>query len=269
MNQQTINILIWASPLIVGGIIAAVNSEGVNDTTEKAEAWSRRTQSKVSTKRSSLNRYLINPVLYTIVLFSNWTDSFTHRGVKNGVRVSATLYLIAAWCFLIYAALTIAVFLIIGAIIIFIIFKVLVNSNDDVKRGFEKGQSIFNSNKQNDHEDISENVGKTEIYSGGSFTGSMVGYIENDKVYHGGVFTGTMVGYIKGDDIYSGGDFTGTKVGYLKGKDVFRGGDFTGTMIGYIDTDEIYAGGTYTGTKVGYTKGGRRIDGAAALLLLL
>jgi hypothetical protein len=40
-------------------------------------------------------------------------------------------------------------------------------------------------------------------------------------------------------------------------------------MIGYIDGNEIYAGGTFSGTQVGYKKDGRRIEGAAALLLLL
>lgn len=92
MNQETINILIWILPLLVGGIIAAVNSEDINNTTEKAEAWTRQTQSQVSKKKTLLNRYLINPVLFTIVFFSDWTDSFKHRGVKNGVRVAATLY---------------------------------------------------------------------------------------------------------------------------------------------------------------------------------
>lgn len=269
MTQETTNIILLLTPLAIGGIIAVVNAEEVNDTTEKAESWVRKTQSSVALKKGWFSRFIANPVLWLIVKFSDWTDDFTHRGLKNGMRIAATLYLIAAWCFLIYAALMIAVFLIIGAIVIYIVFKVLVNSNDDVKRGYEKGQSVFNSNNQNRQEDETDSSGKIEIYSGGSFSGKMVGYIENNKVYQGGVFSGTLVGYIEGDDIYRGGDFTGTKVGYLKGKDVYRGGDFTGTMIGYIDTDEIFSGGTFSGTKVGYTKGGRRIEGAAALLLLL
>lgn len=142
MNPETINIFIWISPVIIGGIIAAVNSEEINNTTEKAEAWTRKKQSNVSKKENLLSRYLINPVLYTLVVFSDWTDSFAHRGVKNGVRVAATLYLIAAWSFLIYAAFMIAVFLVIGAVVIYIVFKVLVNSNDDIKQGFEKGRRI-------------------------------------------------------------------------------------------------------------------------------
>jgi hypothetical protein len=269
MNQEAINFLLWILPLLIGGIIAAINSDSVNETTEKAESWTRRTQTNVSARNSWFYQYITNPVLWTIVKFCDWTDSFTHRGLKNGVRVAATLYLIAAWCFLIYAAFMIAVFLIIGAVIIYIVFKVLVNSDEDVKQGYEKGRSVFNLKNQNVQADADDHAGQTLIYSGGSFSGEMVGYIEYDKVYQGGVFSGTLVGYIKGDDIYGGGDFTGTKIGYLKGKDVYKGGDFTGEMIGYIDGNEIYAGGTFSGTQVGYTKDGRRIEGAAALLLLL
>ena len=108
MRPETIRLILMIVPLIVGGIIAALNSEEINNVTEKAEAWTRQTQSKISKKKTLLNRYLINPVLYTLVVFSDWTDSFTHRGVKNGVRVAATLYVIAAWCFLIYAAFMIS-----------------------------------------------------------------------------------------------------------------------------------------------------------------
>jgi hypothetical protein len=149
MNQETINILIWVSPLIIGGIIAAVNSDDINNATEKAEAWTRKTQSKVSKKKNLLNRYLINPVLYTLVVFSNWTDSFKHCGIKNGVRVAATLYLIAAWCFLIYAAFMVVLFLVITAVVIYVAIVVigaLLNgsntANNDFRTSFEKGRRI-------------------------------------------------------------------------------------------------------------------------------
>jgi len=149
MNQETINIILLISPLVIGGIIAAINSNGVNDTTEKIEAWTRRTQTNVLTKDSWFYRYIINPILWTIVKFSDWTDSFTHRGIKNGVRIAATLYLIAAWCFLIYAVFMVALIIAIAAVVIYIIFKVLINSNEDVKRGFEKGKNIFSSKEKN------------------------------------------------------------------------------------------------------------------------
>ncbi|MBZ0092036.1 MAG: hypothetical protein K8F27_07430 [Sulfuricellaceae bacterium] len=109
MNQATINALILVSPLVVGGAIAAINSNGINDTTENIEAWTRRTQTNVSAKRGWFYRYVLNPILWVLVKFSDWSDSFAHRGAKNGIRTTAALYLITAWCFLIYVAVAIIV----------------------------------------------------------------------------------------------------------------------------------------------------------------
>jgi hypothetical protein len=153
MNQQTITILFWISPILTGGIIAALNSEGVNNATEKAEAWVLRNQENASKKKGILDRYLINPVLYTVVIFIAWTDSFTHRGIKNGARVAATLYLIAAWCFLLYTAFMIALFLAIMAVVIYVVYKILVvvfkvavNTNTDDAIGYQAGRAIINTN---------------------------------------------------------------------------------------------------------------------------
>lgn len=171
MNQETINILILISPLLIGGIIAAINTDSVNDKTEEAEAWTRRTQTNVSTKSSWYYRYIINPVLWTIVKFSDWTDSFTHRGIKNGVRVAATLYLIAGWCFIIYVAFMIIVTLVIGAVVIYIIFKILANSNEDVKRGYEKGRNVYNSNKRDNSNNSEETkYDNKNMNQGGTFS---------------------------------------------------------------------------------------------------
>lgn len=142
MTQETLNIILLLSPLVIGGIIAAINADGVNNTTEKAEAWTRRTQTNTSLKDGWFSRYIANPILWIIIKFSDWTDGFKHRGLKNGTRVAATLYLLAAWCFIIYAALMIAVVLVIVGVILYIVFNVLINSNEDVKKGYERGRRI-------------------------------------------------------------------------------------------------------------------------------
>lgn len=96
MTQETINILLLITPLVIGGIIAVINADEVNNATEKAEAWVRKTQTNLGTKKGWFSRYITNPVLWMIVKFSDWTDGFEHRGLKNGTRVTATLYLLAA-----------------------------------------------------------------------------------------------------------------------------------------------------------------------------
>ncbi len=189
MNQETINILVLVSPLIGGGIIAFINTNSVNELTEKVEAWIRRTQTNVSAKSSWFYNYIVNPILWIIVKFSDWTDSFAHRGLKNGMRVAATLYLIAAWCFLIYAAFMIAVMLVIGAVVIYVIFRILVNSNGEVKRGYEKRPTVFNSKNQNRKEETTDYVGVKgkKIYSGTNwFNEELKGRVDDDgNIYRG------------------------------------------------------------------------------------
>jgi hypothetical protein len=142
MTKETLNILFLLSPLLIGGIIAIINIDEVNDSTEKAEEWTRKTQSKVSIKNGWFSRYISNPILWIIVKFSDWTDDFTHRGLKNGIRVAATLYLIGVWLYLLFFAFMVIVTLAIIAVVIYIVFKVLLNTNDDVKQSYEKGRRI-------------------------------------------------------------------------------------------------------------------------------
>lgn len=143
MTQETLNTLVFISPLIVGGIIAAINGEATNNATENAEAWARRAQANISSKTGWLNGYILNPILWMIVKFSDWTDSFSHRGLKNGARIAATLYLIAAWCLILYFAIMATVMLVITGVIIYLLFKILINSNDDIKKSYEKGRRII------------------------------------------------------------------------------------------------------------------------------
>jgi len=143
MKQETINIILLLSPLVIGGIIAAVNAEGVNNTTEKAEAWTRKTQANVGSKNGWFSRYIANPILWLIVKFSDWTDNFAHRGLKNGTRVAATIYLIGIWCYLLVVAFMVIAVIAIGIFVIYIVLKVLFKSDDDVRDGYEKGRRIF------------------------------------------------------------------------------------------------------------------------------
>ena len=133
MTQEMKYILILISPLVLGGIIAAFNAKSINTGTERVETWLRRRQANVIIKRGWFYRFIIIPVLWLIVKFCDWTDSFSHGGLKNGIRVAATIYLIAVWCFLIYAALVLIVVLAMGALAIYIAIKIISNSNSQNK----------------------------------------------------------------------------------------------------------------------------------------
>jgi len=143
MRNETLYYLLLLSPLMIGGIIAAINSEDVNTTTEKAEAWTRRAQANVSTKRGWFSRYIANPVLWLIVQFCNWTDDFAHHGLKNGIRVAATIYLIGIWCYLLFVALVFILVIAFVILALYVVFSIMGSSDSSTSQSFEKGKRII------------------------------------------------------------------------------------------------------------------------------
>jgi hypothetical protein len=212
MKKETLNLILLLTPLIIGGIIAAVNAEAVNDTTEKAEEWTRKTQKSTSRKEGWLSRYITNPILWIIVKFCDWTDNFIHRGLKNGARVAATLYLIAVVVYLLVALFVIFVALAIGAIVLYVVFKVLINSNDDVRQGYEKGVNAFQNTNQRQH-DIPDMVGirGQKIYSGTNWLNEeLKGRVDDEGNIYSGTnwFSEEKIGRIdKEGTIYKGTSF--------------------------------------------------------------
>jgi hypothetical protein len=54
LTTETLNNILLLSPLLIGGIIGAFNSEIVNNTAEKVEVWTGKTHSNVAVKRGWL-----------------------------------------------------------------------------------------------------------------------------------------------------------------------------------------------------------------------
>lgn len=238
MNPETLRIILLLSPLVIGGIIAAINSDGTNNATENAESWTRKTQSKTSLSNSKFSRYIANPILWLIVKFCDWTDAFTHRGLKNGTRVAATLYLVAAWCFILYAAFMIAVVLVIAAVILYVVFQALINSSDDVKQGYEKGKRIIGSTRPGTRINQETGVIQKEGMFGYTDTDERIDP-ETGKVQKKGLFgwndTGTKVdqetGSIQKEGIFGYND-TESRINPDTGIIEKKG------LIGWIETDE-------------------------------
>lgn len=143
MEQTTINTIILLFPLLIGGVIALINNDAVNSFSEKIENWTRLKHKKVANKNAWFSRFIMNPVLWAIVKFFDWTDSMTNRGLKNALRIVAILYFIAAWVLILYTALAFILALAIAILLGYIMIKILVNSNGDFKRNFEKGKRIM------------------------------------------------------------------------------------------------------------------------------
>jgi len=222
MTKETLNTILFITPLVIGGIIAAINAESANLTIENAVAWTRKTQTKTSIKKDWFSRLIANPILWIIVRLSDSTEDFSNRGIKNGMRIAATLYIIAAWCYILYTALIIAVVIVIAGVILYVVFKVLINSNEDIKRGFEKGQGVLNSNTQGKQEDVNDFSGLKgkKIYSGTNwFNEELKGRVDDEgNIYKGtNWFNEEKIGRIDEDgNILAGTSFLNeTKVGRI------------------------------------------------------
>src|SRR5262249_21962398 len=122
MSPQTLNVFWLLLPLLLGGVVAAVNSTRINALTEFVEAKARARRSQAAARTGFVYRYVLYPPLWSIVKFSDWTDGFAHRGLKNGARVSATLYLIGLWVVILYMA---AIFVLAIAIVVGFLYFLL------------------------------------------------------------------------------------------------------------------------------------------------
>jgi len=130
MSQINWYSMLWLLPLLIGAAVAAFNKDRINEMTESIEARFRGWKQKTAGRDGFLFRYVLNPLLWTIVKFFDWTDGFAHRGLKNGVRVATTLYLIALWLLLLYSAIVIAIMIAMVLAGLFIVGKILSASSD-------------------------------------------------------------------------------------------------------------------------------------------
>ena len=255
MTQSLIIIIISLIPLVLAGIIAIMNSEAVNNTTEKVESLIRRVQGSVAQKSNWFSRFVASPILWLIVLFFNWTDGFNHRGLKNGARVAITFYLMAIWIFILYAAFIFIVVLGIFLFLMYIAYKVLIDSNES-NEGINK--------LRNPKESELLGIRGKKIYSGTNFFNEeLAGRVDED----GNIYSGTnwlnenKIGRIdEGGTIYHGtNSMNEKKVGRIDEDGIIHKGSnwFTEEKTGRIDEDgNVYKGSSwFNEEKTGRTEG--------------
>jgi len=241
MSDETLNMLLLLTPLIIGGIIALVNHDKTNDITENVESWFRKKHAKSRLKSNKLNNYIISPILWVIVKFSDWTDSFSHRGLKNGVRTTSVLYLIAACLFLLIFSFTFLIVLAFSIALLYFAFKVLINSENGSGQTY---RTILNSSQK--QQNTLENVGARgkKVYAGSNwFNEELKGRVDED----GNIYTGTnffnedKIGRIDEEGtIYKGSSFFNEeKVGRIDDKgSLYKGSNwFTEEKKGRVSED--------------------------------
>jgi uncharacterized membrane protein len=252
MRPETIRLILFITPMVIGGIIAAINNSRVNTSTEMAEDWVRRTQKYFSVKKNWFARYLFYPLFWAVVFFFNWSDSLTHQGIKNGIRVAATLYILAAWCFLIYLIVFVAftiVAIVIVLVVIYFILTTILSSSDNTsgfRQGFEKGKTLAGFSGKKNENSVIDNVGLKgkNVYSGTNwFNEELAGRVDKEgNIYKGtNWFSEEKIGRIDSDgNIYSGSNFFNEEsVGRIdKEGNLYKGSNwFIEEKTGRIDKD--------------------------------
>lgn len=101
-DGNALGVVLLVAPLVVAALIAAFNLDASNSATEPIEAWLRARQRLTAAKPGSFQRYVVHPPPWAIVKGCDWTDGFSHRGLKSGTRVAFTLYLVGVWLFVLY-----------------------------------------------------------------------------------------------------------------------------------------------------------------------
>ncbi len=269
MTQETRNIvysiLLLVTPIVIGGLVAVINSKGLNGTIEKIETWVRRWQQGTAQKRGRFSKYIINPILWTIIKFCDWTNDIAHRGLKNGLRVTTTLYAVAVWLLILYVA-SIVVVVIIGMIVVLWVLGLILKFKDIID-GTEPGRDSSNNTRRGMHDGYSEEketlVGKeyTQYYDK---NGNTIATEEVKERLFGGKYVqcydkdGNEIGTKELKEKFFGGKYVqqndedGNEVGTSETKEKFFGGKYTehydtnGNTIGTSEKKEGFFGGKFT-----------------------
>jgi uncharacterized membrane protein len=221
-------------PVIAGAIIAALNSDTSNGATERVEAWVRQRQQGTSGSAGWFKRYVFNPLLWTIVKFCDWTDGFTHRGLKNGTRVAAALYIVALWLFALYVAVVVVIAVVIMAIALYVALKIIGSMGDSDRSEVRRSSAL----------DVARRMrGSVSYEKTGVFSEEETGRTdESGRIFRKtGVFSEDEAGRIdeEGRTFEKTGIFSEEEVGRTDadGRVFVKTGIFTEEEVGRVDED--------------------------------
>ncbi|NTW89220.1 MAG: hypothetical protein HGB26_08950 [Desulfobulbaceae bacterium] len=252
-NPNWLGIVIFLTPLVIGGVIAALNSDNINDATEKIEAWIREKQAACAAKTGKVFRFAITPPLTLIVKFSDWTDSFENRGWKNGARVAITLYLVGLWLFLIYFAVTFVVAMFLVVVGFIVVFKLIDFFSGDSDSHVTTTTTYYRPSRREEKELPSIGVRGQRVFTGTNFFNEeLAGRVDNDgNIYKGSnFFNEEKIGRIDDDgNIFKGTNlFNEEKVGRIdEDGNIHKGSNwFTEEKVGRMDKDgNVYQGSNF------------------------
>lgn len=123
-NQEFI--LYVSIPLIIGGIIALINNEGINARINGLSNWLIEAKKRNTTKSHWFNRYLKKPVFWIFEIYLGWTADLSHGGLQSGIRLAMFIYISICWLALLVALAFFAIQLVIIGFVLYLVYLLLV-----------------------------------------------------------------------------------------------------------------------------------------------
>jgi hypothetical protein len=254
MNNYQIFLL---SPLIIGSFIAIINNESINNFTEKIEAWIRKVQINVYGSSSFITNWFVRPVFWVLVQFHNWTDRMNSRGLKNGIRITASLYFLLL---AIYIAVAIG-FVAMMAILVFYGFLFVMRfmgngESNSTSGGFDLGGSIFSSGGHSKKENSLFGKDKINYFDK---NGKIVATSEVERMKNGQEFnqyydaSGKKIGFsesVKTREFLKDNKKFYNETGQLVGTSEANHGLLSGTTETFKDTNKNVVGTKKTDTNI-------------------
>lgn len=74
--------ILLISPLVIGAVVAAVNSDAVTNWLDKFRAWLSRKREDYSQHTGKVSRYFLTPSFSSLLKIAEWSDSIQYKGLR-------------------------------------------------------------------------------------------------------------------------------------------------------------------------------------------
>lgn len=248
--------LFFASPFILGLIVALMHPAAALTAATQWEAWIARRREAARAKDSAFSKWALRPVLWTFAGATTLSERIEDEHVRVGMKLTTSIYIIGAVLYIAFVVtvIVITLVLIVLALAIFAHFT----QADTEPRGRRVGSSDGSSRRDTESGSDSRTsipVGRrgSSIISGTNFFNEQTtGRIDEDgNIYQGTNFLNEeKVGRMDEEgNVYMGKSwFTENKVGRLDEEgNVHEGTNFLNeTKVGRVDADgNVYEGSNF------------------------
>lgn len=133
----TTDLFLFILPLIIGIVVAVINSSKIADFTDRFKNWLTDRKKRLDTRRGIIPRFIFKPLIFILLKVAEWTAEIKHDGIKAGTRIAAYIYIIEIFIFILVVLgyiLLVFLFIIIGLwIFLWILGRILGGPKEEVR----------------------------------------------------------------------------------------------------------------------------------------